>query len=343
MIQNSDMKLNLTELSRVSATIGSDLLHVQGPGGNTSLKADGTLWIKASGKWLALAAQEQVFIPLDLAAVRRAMAEGKGDPVAGTARDTDAATLRPSIETSFHAALDHSVVLHTHSVSTIALAVREDARDLLADQLHGLNWVFVPYARPGMPLTNAMIAAMNRRHPDVLVLANHGLVVGGCDCASALALLNEVERRISTPARSAPRPDLDALAAFANGTDFSLPADENVHRLGSESVSMRIASAGTLYPDHLVFLGSGMTVLDPDPPLACRPDVLKAAPTFVSVRGKGVLLRAGLSAAATALVRCLSDVVARIPADAPIRCLGPADEAALMDWDAEHLRQAMNK
>ena len=36
----------------VSARIGGDIGLIQGAGGNTSLKDDGVLWIKASGRWL---------------------------------------------------------------------------------------------------------------------------------------------------------------------------------------------------------------------------------------------------------------------------------------------------
>jgi rhamnose utilization protein RhaD (predicted bifunctional aldolase and dehydrogenase) len=42
---------------------------VQASSGNTSIKLDGTLWIKASGKWLAHA-NEETLVPIDLAALR---------------------------------------------------------------------------------------------------------------------------------------------------------------------------------------------------------------------------------------------------------------------------------
>lgn len=49
-------------LSQLSAHIGADSLLVQAAGGNTSLKQDGVMWIKASGTWLKDAA-ENVFYP----------------------------------------------------------------------------------------------------------------------------------------------------------------------------------------------------------------------------------------------------------------------------------------
>ena len=43
----------LARLVDLSARIGKNLDLVQAGGGNTSLKDDGTLWVKASGKWLS--------------------------------------------------------------------------------------------------------------------------------------------------------------------------------------------------------------------------------------------------------------------------------------------------
>jgi rhamnose utilization protein RhaD (predicted bifunctional aldolase and dehydrogenase) len=46
-------------LRDLSARMGSDPMLVQASDGNTSIKFDGILWIKASGKWLAHAIQER--------------------------------------------------------------------------------------------------------------------------------------------------------------------------------------------------------------------------------------------------------------------------------------------
>lgn len=75
----------LGDLASISAVIGADRRQVQGPGGNTSIKTGETLWIKASGKWLARALHESVFVPVDLIKVRTAFAAGAPDPVTGAA------------------------------------------------------------------------------------------------------------------------------------------------------------------------------------------------------------------------------------------------------------------
>ena len=45
---------DLAELRDFSARIGADPLLIQAAGGNTSVKADGVMWIKASGTWLVV-------------------------------------------------------------------------------------------------------------------------------------------------------------------------------------------------------------------------------------------------------------------------------------------------
>ena len=42
----------------LSARLGQDRLQVQGPGGNTSVKQDDVMWVKASGTELADALQD---------------------------------------------------------------------------------------------------------------------------------------------------------------------------------------------------------------------------------------------------------------------------------------------
>ena len=41
---------DLAALARVSAELGRNRLLIQAAGGNTSVKADGVLWVKASGR-----------------------------------------------------------------------------------------------------------------------------------------------------------------------------------------------------------------------------------------------------------------------------------------------------
>ena len=49
----------LLALRELSSALGADPSRTQGAGGNTSIKRDGAMWIKASGTWLAEALHSQ--------------------------------------------------------------------------------------------------------------------------------------------------------------------------------------------------------------------------------------------------------------------------------------------
>src|SRR5713101_4129007 len=143
-----DVRSALDPLVRLSARMGRDPLLVQASSGNTSIKLDGILWIKASGKWMADADREQMFVPVSLAEAREQL-ERHTDLVVDPARSA-AQQMSASIETFMHAVVPHRVVVHVHSVNTIAWAVRTDMPDAVRDRLAGLRWAWVPYVHPGL-------------------------------------------------------------------------------------------------------------------------------------------------------------------------------------------------
>src|SRR5260370_40149001 len=88
-------------LRDLSARVGSDPLLVQASNGNTSIKIDGILWIKASGKWLAHAMREEVLVPVELAKGREAV-ENCTETAQRKVLNNE---MRRSVETPIHAIL----------------------------------------------------------------------------------------------------------------------------------------------------------------------------------------------------------------------------------------------
>ncbi len=295
----------------LSARLGKDPLQVQGPGGNTSIKDDGVMWIKASGTELADAGERNIFVPVDLVAAR----SGKTapDPTSG---------LRPSIETAFHASLDHRIVVHTHSISTLTHAISPEGLHSLAAKLDGLPFAIVPYAKPGVPLTGEIMARVN---PDtsVIILQNHGLVCCGADVAEVDTLLAEVESRLQLPVReTAHAPPLaPALHGYRWSEHGWLACD---HR------SAALARQGSYYPDHVVFLGPGLPT-----------SRIGEVPPVILAEGEGVQVRTDATTSQLAMLRCLSDILLRLPDDWTACPIGPDAEAELLNWDLEKYRQKM--
>jgi rhamnose utilization protein RhaD (predicted bifunctional aldolase and dehydrogenase) len=332
-----NQKHELAPLLALSARIGSDPLFTQGSTGNSSIKLRGCLWIKASGKWMADAMDEDILVPLDLSEVQRCVQQNI-DP---TERYSSA-----SIETAMHAVFPHRVVLHVHCVNTIAWAVRQDAPSQLEHQLRGLRWKWIPYVSSGLALANAIQKALPVfARPDVLILGNHGLVVGGEDCETVEQLLSEVQRRLSIRPRQAHPPDYAALADLADRLSWEVPADDDVHALGTDAISQTVLSGGFLYPCQAIFSNSGTPVLFRSVPYADRGDRVEngyCRRPFIVLEGRGVILNRTTSPAERAMISGLAQVVQRISASTPIRYLTEAEAPNLSGVVAGRYRELSN-
>ena len=336
-------------LAEVSARLGADPLLIQGAGGNTSIKDGDTLWVKASGLWLRDALSRPMFAPVNLAEVRRRVAAHDADPV-GPALQAEIAPagLRPSIETTLHALMPHAVVLHVHAVDAIAWAVLPGAPELLCAPLAGERWAWVPYSRPGLPLTRAVAAITAQAEVDVLMLANHGLVVGGATVDEAQARLTRVVNALRRPVRQARAADLEALADVAWDTGWRLPTHARCHAIAIDPALLDQARQGVLYPDHVVFLGSRQHVAPESAPGddAALRDWLRTerrrnedCPASIALPGRGMLVRDDLGEAAQDMLACLADVLQRLPADVTPVCLTDDEAQGLASWEAEKFRR----
>lgn len=304
-------------LLEVSARLGRNPHLVQAATGNTSLKRDGVLWIKASGRWLADAIRDDIFFPLSLGDTLRRIEAGV-DPSDQPGGCPDR-PLRASVETAMHAVLPFNVVLHVHSVNTIAWAVRRDGPDELARRLEGIAWQWVPYTPSGLPLARAVKAAMARAPGTrVLVLANHGLVIGGDDCEEAEALLSEVERRTETAGRCFAEPAWRVLERIADQSAWRVPETMAIHALGMDPTVHRMVRGGILYPCQQIFLTLRARSFSGDidgNEIRCTDE------PFVIIRDAGTLLRKGLGAVELAILVGLAEILLRIPESAPIQYL----------------------
>ena len=329
-----DDKALRTGVEAYCARLGADRLMVQAAGGNVSWKDDDTLWIKASGTWLADAVTKNIFVPVDLGHLRTAIAAGdfdaKPQPRAG-------ATLRPSIETLLHALMPHRVVVHLHAIEVLARLVRADWRGVFARALpSSLRWAGIDYQKPGRPLAEAVAGAMaGASNVDVVFLGNHGVVIGGAsvdEVDERLALLGRVCAALNAPSADA------TSTATATVNDYAPVGGVDIQRLARDPVCFaRLAEAWALYPDHVVFLGAAPALHD------AVPADTSGSPELIFVRDVGVFARPTFGTTKLAQLQCYRDVLVRQEDVARIRTLSITQIGELLDWDAEKYRQAMAK
>ena len=328
------------DIRNYCARIGQEPLLVQGAGGNVSWKDGGTLWIKASGAWLADAEKDDIFVPVDLDTLRAALARPPHLPLP---ESTEGHARRPSIETFMHVVMPQRIVIHLHAIEALAVLVRADAPETLRVRLQdGFHWEWVEYRQPGAKLARSVAVVLGRA-PDanVVFLQNHGILVGG-------DTIDEIDRRIKG-LTSALKQDV----AFSESASQPIHKSPNALHIGSlEYVAIedariqslvhtpalyrRLLEAWVLYPDHVVFLGEEAPVFE------TRCEAWRYArrrrPPLLFIRGEGVFTKPDFDQAQQAQLLCYYEILARQrPQDVLVE-LTEKDVHDLLHWEAERYR-----
>ena len=211
------MDKSLSQLIRISNTVGKNTSLIQGGGGNTSVKTkDGKyMYIKASGTALKDMNEQGGWRRLRLDSVL-SIIENKSIAKLKTYNremevvrrllfacdDEIAANSRPSVETHLHAFLDKCVI-HLHPVAVLAYACAKSGKaeleKLFKDEKPPPLWV--PYTDPGFMLAKKIVTLVGNyqrrfgQKPAIVFLQKHGLLISANNPDSALQLLRKVVNR----------------------------------------------------------------------------------------------------------------------------------------------------
>ena len=338
---NEPLSIIEKQVKQFCARIGTDPLLVQGPGGNVSWKDNDVLWIKASGKWLAKACDEEIFVPVSLSYLQEAISNKNFSCSPSILGDTK---LRPSIETMLHAIMPQKVIAHLHAVEALAHLVRKNAETRLAELINdSIKWVFVDYYKPGAELA-ACVSAKLTLIPDaeVIFLKNHGIVIGAPDIRNLERILKKITKLLFT------KPFLSELIPFdfviKNNpntflNEFAFATDPEINRLSTNSYLIsRVQNDWALYPDHVVFLGDSAIVMD-DTADEYKSEIIGRNPDFIFVKQQGVLECKAITPAKKAQLRCYYDVLVRQPPTEKLESLTQINIKEILNWEAEIFRQ----
>ena len=339
----SNEKLN--DLRSISSEIGKRKDLIQASGGNTSCKIDNILWVKASGKSLANANEEDIFIALDIDTVKIILNSNYREDV--TYPPAIKTNLRASLETALHALMPHKYVIHTHPLDIISRTILFKGKDNLSLLLEGFNWEWVPYKKPGSLLAREVSKILQNSNPDVLVLANHGLVIGAEDIKSANSLQEHILNKVKINPANHSDFKLDKLINYisilkANGYYAKLPNCKFVHTLAKDNWSLTLANMNPLYPDHLVFCGFTPTILSST---VSKDMLCKVASTskYCIIKGVGVILFKSSNQATEDMLEAQAQVHMRIPKGEKINTLSDDDCEMLVNCKSEIYRINLQK
>ena len=141
--------------------------------------------------------------------------------------------------------------------------------------------------------------------------------------------------------------DTGAIASFSDdlaGSDWVPVPHGPTQAVARDAELLKIAAGATMYPDHLIFLGPGVAIAragEGPEEASARVAATGPARKLVLLPGRGAAIPADASPSMVALGKALGDVLLRVDADALIARLTPAEEAELLNWDAEKYRQAL--
>jgi rhamnose utilization protein RhaD (predicted bifunctional aldolase and dehydrogenase) len=260
------------QLVNISSYAGARPDYVQGGGGNTSVKFDGTLMgIKASGYTLGEITADKGYVTVDYTAITHYYETVDVSAVKDVEKESlqvnmDSIRLlpgmeskRPSVEVGFHSFLSRCVI-HTHSVYANVLCCSEEGR-MTAEKIFagsGLNYIFVPYVDPGFRLTLTIRQAVEQykaqhgKAPSVIFMENHGVIAHADTDEEAIALHEQVNNAIRSFLNVAAFPQPSVHAAGEGYVSATPYLAETIASLGADEAYF---NALKLYPDQLVYIG----------------------------------------------------------------------------------------
>ena len=148
-----------SDYEKLRAIIGNNILDCPGFGGNISIKGESEIMIKASGQ--------------DLKHRNHIVTLVSGCEIICSARSytsENVSLTKPSMELSFHQAIDYKYVIHYHPVYVLPYLCMESMDSFYYPHEH----ILVGYKNPGIDLAGEIVKTPNAK---VIFLKSHGVIL----------------------------------------------------------------------------------------------------------------------------------------------------------------------
>jgi rhamnose utilization protein RhaD (predicted bifunctional aldolase and dehydrogenase) len=240
--------------------------------------------------------------------------------------------------------MPHQVVAHLHAINALNHLVTQDCIQSIQQicQQASIRAAFIGYHKPGPELAQAIYRALQSApKANVIFLQNHGIVTGADSIEGIYSLLEKINLAFA--------PKEVFIATSSSLTTPTSPvanylpfADKEVQALAFEPyLFKRLVKDWVLFPDHAVFLGPKANTYSSWEDFENHNS--GEGPELIFIENAGVFVKPEFNKAKTAQLRCYFDVISRVSPDA---CLEPLNESAvhaLLNWDAEKLRQQISQ
>jgi len=282
----------LSQLIRISRTVGRDSTLVQGGGGNTSVKtADGKyMYIKASGTALKDMSKSRGWRRMRLDSVLSIIKDKSIAKLETHAREIEVVNrlllacddkvtgpARPSVEAHLHGFLDKCVI-HLHPSAAGAFVNAKNGKAML-ERLFKTETspsLWVPYTDPGSTLAKKIAMLVKNyqkrfgKKPKILFLHKHGLFISTGSADAALRLVHKVINRCNSKLKQPKAGKVKSVSqekikdikhrirreffeATGESTTISYFNDNEIAAFMAQKDAGEMLSAGVLTPDELVY------------------------------------------------------------------------------------------
>jgi rhamnose utilization protein RhaD (predicted bifunctional aldolase and dehydrogenase) len=278
--------MNINELVEISRFYGSNPEYTLAGGGNTSLKNDDTLIVKASGTSLAQATEDS-FVKMNRPALGRIWDKTYSDSSDErekevlldlmASRNEGQGEKRPSVEALLHDIIPFAFVVHLHPALVNGLCCSQNG-ETAVKEIFGSDALWIPSTNPGYILSRyvklelAEYFGKHMKYPSVILLQNHGVFAGAKTSQGIKLIYEDIMAKIR--ARIVNYPDfidetrifadssskrnevgkiLDTLSGLAGFSCF-MQSIAILNFLKDKKSFYPVSSAFT--PDHIVYSGS---------------------------------------------------------------------------------------
>ena len=192
------MDREIIEFIEFSRLIGKSLYHVQGGGGNCSLKLGDKMYVKASGTLLKDIHSLDQLCCIDFNKVNILLEKfnHNNNEFDNRIKEMSENGFKPSIETGFHSILG-KFVLHTHSVYANTLNCSSQGKQMISKIFP--QAILVDYALPGLEVSQKilqMVKELKFPNSGIIFLENHGLICWSEKVNDLINLYNNVHDEI---------------------------------------------------------------------------------------------------------------------------------------------------
>ena len=263
----------LNRIKDLSVPYAEGWMHVQGPGGNTSVKVNDLMAIKASGYEFKNVVEGQGVVLTDFKAIADKLALNYNDNALEATLpivvESFPKGLRPSMEFEFHSILDN-YVLHTHSVVVNIVSCCAGAEGLFKKIFHDIEFAFIDYFMPGHPLSAAIFAQKDAGYiAPIVFLKNHGIIVHANSISEVIDYYQLVETRILNFFGIT----LNDINALDNHSDvLKIDDDHFTIHLNLPKINVLNISTKILVPDQSIFFKNKVSQEKPIAPIFISPN-----------------------------------------------------------------------